>query len=104
VLQKHAIAIADTYQVDQARWKKAAADLRQPYWDWARNSIPPPEVISLQSVTITRPDGQRAQVPNPIYQYRFHPIDPSFPPPYSDWPTTLRQSTNGKDNVAALRK
>ena len=98
--------VAATYTVDQAAWKAAASSLRQPYWDWAANSIPPDEVI-VSEVTITGHDGNRISVPNPLYHYTFHPIDPSFPPPYSGWQTTLRQPTstqpNATDDIARLK-
>ncbi|KAF8202684.1 tyrosinase [Mycena galopus ATCC 62051] len=90
-LQTAAIGIAATYTVDQARFQQAALALRQPYWDWASNAVPPPEVISLDQVSIIAPNGQTIQVPNPLRRYTFHPIDPSFPDPYSSWKTTLRQ-------------
>ena len=101
VLQRHAIAIADTYTVNRAAWQKAAAELRQPFWDWASNSVPPAEVISQQQVTITRPDGTRGQVPNPLFSYRFHPIDASFPAPYSRWTSTLRHPANARPNATS---
>ncbi|KAJ7288750.1 tyrosinase [Mycena rebaudengoi] len=89
-LQRAAIQIAATYTVDQARFKQAALTLRQPYWDWAQNSVPPPEVISLDKVSIIAPNGKKTQINNPLRRYTFHPIDPSFPEPYSGWKTTLR--------------
>ena len=89
-MQQHAINIAQQYQ-DQATWLNAAQNLRAPYWDWATNTVPPPEVISLQTVNITTPDGNSTDVPNPLYQYTFHPIDPSFPSPYQYWQTTIRR-------------
>ncbi|EKM54921.1 uncharacterized protein PHACADRAFT_259085 [Phanerochaete carnosa HHB-10118-sp] len=98
VLQQHAATIAKTYTVDQDRWNKAAADLRAPYWDWAVNSVPPPEVIADKQVTITLPDGTRGAVNNPLYGYVFHPIDPSFPAPYNQWQSTLRHpASDGPD-------
>ncbi|KAI0032575.1 photo-regulated tyrosinase [Vararia minispora EC-137] len=98
LLQRHAVEIAKTYAVDQERWNKAAMDLRAPYWDWAANSVPPSEVIADKQVTITLPDGTRAAVDNPLYGYVFHPIDPSFPQPYSQWQSTLRHpTTDGPD-------
>lgn len=106
VLQNYAKDIAKTYKIDQAQWEKAAADLRQPFWDWAKNTLPPPEVISLDKVTITTPDGLRAEVDNPLRRYRFHPIDASFPDPYDNWATTLRHPTtdgsDAQDNVQSL--
>jgi tyrosinase len=93
VMQQHAIVIAQQYQ-DQQRWSSAAQNLRAPYWDWATNSVPPPEVISLESVNIITPDGNTTSVPNPLFQYTFNPIDPSFPNPYSNWQTTIRHPDN----------
>ncbi|KAF8990391.1 tyrosinase [Cyathus striatus] len=107
ILHERAKAIADTYTVNKASWQAAANTLRQPFWDWARNAVPPAEVISLQNVTITTPDGKRTSVSNPLVRYRFHPIDQSFPTPYSGWQTTLRQpnnkSSSATDNVKRLR-
>nr|BAD51402.1 photo-regulated tyrosinase [Polyporus arcularius] len=108
LLQKLAMGIADTYAVDKPSWQKAAADLRQPFWDWARSSVPPPEVISLAKVTITTPDGKQTEVDNPLFHYRFHPIEPTFPEPYINWPTTLRHpnsfGSGAKDNVTELQR
>lgn len=108
ILQQRAEEIAATYTVDKEGWKQAATNLRQPFWDWASNAIPPDQVIAQKQVTITRPDGKRVTVNNPLYHYSFHPIDSSFPDPYSGWPTTLRQPTsqdsNATDDVAMLKK
>ncbi|KAH9988364.1 common central domain of tyrosinase-domain-containing protein [Russula vinacea] len=93
LLQQNALNIAKQYQ-DQQRWLGAAQNLRAPYWDWATNSVPPPEVISLQTVDIITPDGNTTTVQNPLLQYPFHPIDPSFPAPYSYWQTTIRHPDN----------
>ncbi|KAJ4488015.1 tyrosinase [Lentinula aciculospora] len=105
-IQAAAIKIAATYTVDKARYQDAALNLRQPYWDWARNAVPPPEVISLDKVTIVNPGGQKVSVPNPLRRYTFHPIDPSFPEPYQSWPSTLRhpltEDPNAKDNIPQL--
>ncbi|KAJ3802926.1 tyrosinase [Lentinula aff. detonsa] len=106
-IQAAAIKIASTYTVDKARYQDAALNLRQPYWDWAKNPIPPPEVISMDEVTIMDPNGQKISVPNPLRRYTFHPIDPSFPEPYQSWQTTLRhpstQDANASDNVSQLK-
>jgi len=108
IIQAHAVQIADTYQTpDAADWKKAAADLRQPFWDWASNSVPPDEIISLEQVSIVVPNGDTISVQNPFLRYRFHPIEPTFPPPFHSWPTTLRHPTSSRpdaqSNVAQLR-
>ncbi|KAI0297681.1 tyrosinase [Russula brevipes] len=104
VMQRHAIDIAGTYQTDRQRWVTAAQNLRAPYWDWASNSVPPDEVISLQNVNITTPDGRTTSVPNPLYQYTFNPIDPSFPSPYRSWRTTVRHpNSSGTTDPRGLR-
>jgi hypothetical protein len=94
VLQQHALDIAKKYQHDRDRWLTAAQNLRMPYWDWATNSVPPPEVISLQKVNIIAPDGRTTSVPNPLYQYTFNPVDQSFPSPWRSWKTTIRHPDN----------
>ncbi|KAA1471771.1 photo-regulated tyrosinase [Dentipellis sp. KUC8613] len=109
VLQNHAKEIATKYTVDHARWTKAAADLRQPYWDWASNIIPPPEVISLTQVTIVGFDGKHVKVDNPLLRYKFHtPAEPSFTPKWQKWRTTLRHPTSddadAKDNVEEMKR
>ncbi|KAH9988351.1 hypothetical protein BJV77DRAFT_1061440 [Russula vinacea] len=90
VLQQHALDVAKTYRNDQQLWLDAAQNLRAPYWDWATNSVPPPEVISLQTVNITMPDGKTSSVPNPLLQYTFNPVDPS---------TTVRSPSPSAPNV-----
>ncbi|KAL1950435.1 hypothetical protein VTO73DRAFT_5559 [Trametes versicolor] len=103
ILQKHAIQIASKYVFEGYSWRKAAADLRQPYWDWATNAVPPPEVISMERVTIITSDGRRARVKNPLLRYRFDPVDPSFAVPFAKWPSTVRHPTSeAKDDVEAL--
>ena len=88
---QHAQVIAATYTTpDKDQWVDAALKLRLAYWDWAENSVPPPQVISLDQVEITMPDGQRSSVINPLRGYRFHPMPEDMPPPYKDWPRTLR--------------
>lgn len=108
MLQRRAEEIAETYTVDKARWQSAAANLRQPYWDWAAEPVPPAEVISLEQVTIITPDGNRTAVDNPLRRYKFHPIDSSFErTPYAKWPTTVRRPSgpNGiKEDITALTK
>ncbi|KAI0248614.1 tyrosinase [Lactifluus subvellereus] len=107
VMQSHALKIAEKYRVDKDSWRTAAKNLRAPYWDWAANTVPPPEVISLQTVSIITFDGTAHPVPNPLYQYTFHPIDSSFTNPYNNWKTTIRHpnppgSPNATTNVPGL--
>jgi len=99
VLQQHALDIAKTYQ-DQQHWTSVAQNLRAPYWDWATNSVPPPEVVSLTTVNITTPDGKMTSVENPLIKYTFNPIDPSFPSPYKSWKTTIRHPDNPNSPTA----
>jgi tyrosinase len=109
VLQKHATDIAAKYTVNKDRYQKAAANLRAPYWDYSSpgKAVPPEEVISLQQVTITGPDGKRVAVNNPLLRYRFNPVDPSFPAPFRNFPATIRRPTssnsNATDNIPQLR-
>jgi tyrosinase len=113
LLHESAQRISEQYTSEKETWKTAADTLRQPYWDWAHNSVPPAEVISMDKVTITTPKG-RVSVDNPLRHYKFHPIDPSFDQASSDgrfkvWPTTLRQPTppsapDAKDDVGRLQR
>ena len=100
VLQDHARKIAKTYTTDDRKdWRQAATDLRQPYWDWAANPVPPDEVLTLTKVTITISDGTTKEVDNPLYHYKFNPIDASFYDPYQQWQTTLRQPKYTSDDI-----
>ncbi|KAG9042400.1 hypothetical protein FS837_010910 [Tulasnella sp. UAMH 9824] len=91
ILHQHAVEIAATYTANTAAWIDAAQQLRMPYWDWASTSVPPPEVISMDHVTIITPNGRLTPVSNPLLSYRFNPIDPSFAKAvYARLPTTLR--------------
>jgi|SRR6266498_3037646 len=107
-MQSHAKRIAATYTFDKDAWNQAAVELRHPYWDWAVKAVPPDEVIALRQVTITAPDGNKVSVDNPLYHYTFHPLDPSFPAPYSLWPSTIRQPTTqdatATDNIDRLKR
>ncbi|KAF9477267.1 tyrosinase [Pholiota conissans] len=101
VLQKRAIEIAEDYTFDCDDWMEAAVALRQPYWDWAIHSSPPPEVISMQQVTITNSNGERVLVNNPMYCYAFPQGElGSFAGHFQTWPTTLRCPTS--DASAAM--
>ena len=91
MVQQHALAIAQNYH-DRQRWVDAAQTLRFPYWDWATNSVPPPQVIQQTTISIlAAPDGSPTDVMNPLYQYTFNPNDISdFPQPWNSWQTTIR--------------
>ncbi|KAI0822060.1 tyrosinase [Trametes gibbosa] len=106
ILQKHAVRIAQKYIFDECCWRQTAASLRQPFWDWAKNAVPPPEVISMEWITIVTPDGRRTRVKNPLLRYKFDPVDRSFAKPFSTWPVTVRYPTRegpgAQDDVEAL--
>jgi len=70
-MQKHAVRIAATYKVDKIAWERAALEIRQPYRDWAANSVPPNEVLSPAQVEITVSDGSVVPMDNPLYNYKF---------------------------------
>ncbi|KAF8500854.1 photo-regulated tyrosinase [Russula emetica] len=102
-LQQHALDVAKTYRTNQQHWISVAQNLRAPYWDWATNSVPPPEVISLQNVNIITPDGKTSSVPNPLYQYTFNPVDPSFPSPWKTYKTTIRDPARNAPSVTDVQ-
>jgi len=81
---------------------EAAANLRQPYWDWAVNSVPPDEVISFTQLTITGPEGS-ITVDNPLYRYVFDSSKPSLSA--NDSGTTIRRvKDDGTDDVEMLKR
>ncbi|KAF7295866.1 Tyrosinase [Mycena chlorophos] len=106
-IQTAAIQIASAYTVNGSAFRTAAQQLRQPYWDWAANALPPPEVISLDEVNITVADGSIVSVANPLRRYTFHPLDPSFYSPWNIWNTTVRhadrESASAGDDVTDLK-
>lgn len=72
IIADHAQAIAKTY--NSAVYRKAADDLRLPYWDWAAPPYGFPAVLSSPTVQIETPSGFET-VNNPLFQYTFlnHP-------------------------------
>jgi tyrosinase len=69
---------------------------RLPYWDWIKplaDGEPAfPTVISSPTISVTYPNnGTTATIPNPLYNYKFHPLSPTyFSPPFTSVPTTVR--------------
>ena len=60
----------------KTKYQDALDKLRLPYWDWALNVSPVvPGSIGLQTLKITYPNGTEADIPNPLHEYRFHPLD-----------------------------
>ena len=112
VLQQRALEIVASDSSYDSQWKRAAEQLRAPYWDWASregNGVPPEEVIAQRDITIRTPQGTKT-MKNPLLSYTFHPkIDPSFRPPFSQWIETLRHpkprdAPNAQTNVDELVK
>ncbi|KAF2706982.1 Di-copper centre-containing protein [Pleomassaria siparia CBS 279.74] len=79
-LQKTAIIIAETFpDADKPKYQKAALNLRTPYWDWAA-AVPSdqpviPTAMTDQTVKVIFGNGTETEIPNPLYEYRFHPLD-----------------------------
>ncbi|KAL2060390.1 hypothetical protein VTL71DRAFT_9785 [Oculimacula yallundae] len=89
--------IAQQYPAGQVRdqYVAAAANFRIPYWDWAVSddggeSILPDSVMSL-SVVVNGPAGVQT-IANPLYSYRFQPLDPAQLPdyPFNEYVETVR--------------
>ncbi|XP_006459626.1 tyrosinase [Agaricus bisporus var. bisporus H97] len=107
ILQGAAIEVANKFTSNQTDWIQAAQDLRQPYWDWGFELMPPDEVIKNEEVNITNYDGKKISVKNPILRYHFHPIDPSFKPygDFATWRTTVRNpDRNRREDIPGLIK
>ncbi|KAF1977325.1 Di-copper centre-containing protein [Bimuria novae-zelandiae CBS 107.79] len=115
VLQLKAVEIANEYPVGSARESalSIADRIRLPYWDWALDpsnsseGVMPPS-LRRQSATVTFPNGTMGEIPNPLFQYRFHPLN------YDDfsalaefefmyWNTTIRLPDNGTSITAMSR-
>ncbi|KXN83343.1 Polyphenol oxidase 2 [Leucoagaricus sp. SymC.cos] len=97
-IQEAANEAAKKFTVDKEAWAQAAQDLRQPYWDWGFQLVPPDEVIKNEQIRIVDYDGKKISVPNPILHYTFHPIDPSFAryANFNTWKTTVRNPDRNK--------
>jgi tyrosinase len=85
---KHATDAANEFSgSDRDRYLTAAQNLRIPYWDWARpvsdGQHAVPDSLSSSGVDVTIPSGQ-ATIANPLYSYRFHPIDERLGSPVSN--------------------
>ncbi|KAF7327227.1 Tyrosinase [Mycena kentingensis (nom. inval.)] len=108
--QKAAMGIAQNYTPSlRPSYVDAATNLRWPYWDWASKAVPPPEVISLDTVPITAPSGLNTTITNPLRRYTFRGReDRSFSDRYTTFvKSTVRHSggvffVQGGDNVNEL--
>ncbi|KAJ3565570.1 hypothetical protein NP233_g7549 [Leucocoprinus birnbaumii] len=104
-LQGAAIEAAKKFTVDKEAWAQAAKDIRQPFWDWGFQFVPPDEVIKNEQIQIVDYNGQKVSVPNPILRYHFHPIDPSFSRyrDFNTWTTTVRNPDRSrKEDIPGL--
>lgn len=72
ILCKHARDIAAETASGNQEWKEAAENLRLPYWDWAIKKMPPPEVMTMTSIDVVKPDGTTMTIDqNPLFAYNF---------------------------------
>jgi tyrosinase len=96
----------------RARYVAAAKDFRVPYYDWALLPAPGrssfPSSISSSKINVTGADGKPTQIDNPLYSFRFHPINPSpgdFTRAWSSIPATVRypdsQGQSNNNSVAS---
>lgn len=92
---------------DRDRYVRAAANFRIPYWDWAAappggQSVLPSSVGGSSTVIVMTPRGQRT-IPNPLFQYTFHPLNTrELPdPPMSRWRNTLRYPTSNRADATS---
>lgn len=93
-----------------ARYQQAASTFRIPYWDWAAqppsgDQYFPVSVGGSTTATVITPqsNGQTVTIPNPLYSYKFSPLDPEQGDfindqgvPYNKWPTTLRYPSSSR--------
>ncbi|RKF78107.1 Tyrosinase [Golovinomyces cichoracearum] len=63
------------------RYSAAAVKFRIPYWDWAATrsageKILPDSIVQSSGINVNGPNG-RQLIANPLYSYRFQPLDPA---------------------------
>ncbi len=107
MLQGHASKIAEEYTTETTEWRRAAAELRQPFWDWAASdqAVPPDEIIRLSKLVIrAKPDGNATEVDNPFLAYTFKSIIPGCAPPFDKWNTTLRHPKDNQSDPEGLAR
>ncbi|KAF2651031.1 Di-copper centre-containing protein [Lophiostoma macrostomum CBS 122681] len=114
ILHERAIEIANSFPEGESRrtYQETAKKLRIPYWDWAMD--PPdsaegcmPASLRRTTATVTLPNGTVSEIPNPLYQYKFHPRKPDdwtllteAGYPFYAWDTTVRSPPQGYVNNA----
>lgn len=98
VLARHIQEVAQLYPPSLlALYQDAANNFRLPYWDWAVNPDIP-SITTIQNIQIETPDGLTT-IRNPLYSYRFPPLNQNQFPPNQDsglgtYSETVRQSVN----------
>ncbi|TID22241.1 Di-copper centre-containing protein [Venturia nashicola] len=98
VVSKHAMDAASEFTGnDHDRYVTAAQNLRVPYWDWARpvasGEHVVPDSISSPTIVVNTPQQSGVAIQNPLYSYRFHPVDSRLGSPYVNYATTIRHPT-----------
>lgn len=74
------------------------------YWDWVIHAVPPPELISLPTLTITGPDGHDLTVNNPFLSYTFpNATNTLLSANWTGFPATIRYP-NSSDPLGDLTK
>ncbi|KAH8586174.1 hypothetical protein B0O99DRAFT_656959 [Bisporella sp. PMI_857] len=110
VLYDHIQKIAASYPAEsRARYQKAALNFRIPFWDWAR--IPPPGetnlptfIASEKKVKVITPNsnGNEVEIDNPLYSYKFHPVNPRPGDFYDEWAETIRHPNPNAEDPKAV--
>ncbi|KAF2690320.1 Di-copper centre-containing protein [Lentithecium fluviatile CBS 122367] len=114
ILHDRAVEIANEYPEGQARDNalKIAHKVRLPYWDWALDPTDDqgvmPASLRRTSVNVTLSDGTASVIPNPLYQFNFHPLrydDFSILEEFQfkNWNTTIRLPEDGFAENATSR-
>ena len=89
----------------KTKYQTALTQLRLPYWDWAAKLTPiVPTSVSAPTISVTYPNnGTRATISNPLYSYKFHPIDKTqiMGEPFEYWNETKRQPTSSDINAVS---
>lgn len=74
----NAIALMFTNTTQRQLYQQAAADFRLPYWDWSleapKGETHLPDVFWSPVIQQFGPNGLQ-NIKNPLYSYRFHPLD-----------------------------
>lgn len=83
VLCEEVTKIANTFPTNtRVRYQTAASTFRAPYWDWAAippsgdNYFPTAASLTMASVITPQSNGQAVQIANPLYSFRFNPLNP----------------------------